>query len=103
MSQSQGTLEKVNEQIGGAYDALREVGRKRALTFGILIGAIVLFSIWAINQAGWNLYAQRVSDGLTNGFIYAAMALALVLIYKATTVVNFAQGEMAMFGTFIAY
>ena len=31
------------------------------------------------------------------------MALALVLIYKATGVVNFAQGEMAMFGTFIAY
>ena len=32
-----------------------------------------------------------------------AVALALVLIYKATGIVNFAQGEMAMFGTFIAW
>jgi branched-chain amino acid transport system permease protein len=44
-----------------------------------------------------------VVDGVDNGFIYAAMALALVLIYKATTVVNFAQGEMAMFGAFITF
>ena len=42
-------------------------------------------------------------DGLSNGFIYSAMAIALVLIYKATGVVNFAQGEMAMMGAFIAY
>ena len=38
-----------------------------------------------------------------NGFIYSAMALALVLIFKATGVVNFAQGEMAMLGAFTAY
>ncbi|MCP4226305.1 MAG: hypothetical protein GY773_23460 [Actinomycetia bacterium] len=31
------------------------------------------------------------------------MAVALVLIFKATTLINFAQGELAMFGTFIAY
>ena len=52
---------------------------------------------------GWDLFFQRVVDALNNGFIYSAMALALVLIYKATGVVNFAQGNMAMFGTFIAY
>jgi len=49
------------------------------------------------------LFLQRLFDGLTNGAVYAAIALALVLIYKATTLINFAQGEMAMFGTFIAY
>ena len=49
------------------------------------------------------LFLQRVFDGVTNGAIYASLALALVIIYKATTLINFAQGEMAMFGTFIAY
>ena len=37
------------------------------------------------------------------GGVYASLALALVLIYRAMDVANFAQGEMAMFSTFIAY
>ena len=41
-------------------------------------------------------------DGLTQGSIYAAMALALVLIWRATRVVNYAQGAMAMFTTYVA-
>src|SRR5438309_10962133 len=41
-------------------------------------------------------------NGLTEGSIYAAMALALVMIWRATRVVNFAQGAMAMFTTYIA-
>ncbi len=49
------------------------------------------------------LFVQRVFDGLSNGAIYAAVAVALVLIFKATTLINFAQGELAMFGTFFAY
>ena len=47
--------------------------------------------------------AQQVVSGLASGGIYASLALALVLIYRATGVVNFAQGEMAMFATFIAW
>ena len=47
--------------------------------------------------------AQQVVSGLASGGIYATLALALVLIYRATGVVNFAQGEMAMFATFIAW
>ncbi len=46
---------------------------------------------------------QLVSSGLALGSIYALLALSLVLINKATDVVNFAQGEMAMFGTFICF
>jgi branched-chain amino acid transport system permease protein len=42
-------------------------------------------------------------DGITNGTIYAAMAMALVLIWRATRVVNFAQGAMAMITTYIAF
>jgi branched-chain amino acid transport system permease protein len=41
--------------------------------------------------------------GLATGGIYASLALALVMIYQATHLVNFAQGEMAMFATYIAW
>ena len=45
---------------------------------------------------------QLVVSGLALGSIYALLALSLVIINKATEVVNFAQGEMAMLGTFAA-
>jgi branched-chain amino acid transport system permease protein len=48
-------------------------------------------------------FFQALTSGLADGSIYASLALALVLIYKATEVINFAQGEMAMFTTYIAY
>jgi branched-chain amino acid transport system permease protein len=46
---------------------------------------------------------QQVLAGLAIGAIYAAMALAVVMIYQAIDHLNFAQGEMAMFSTFIAW
>ncbi|MEJ7792167.1 MAG: branched-chain amino acid ABC transporter permease [Gaiellaceae bacterium] len=48
-------------------------------------------------------FFQQVVSGLALGSIYAALALALVLIHRATGVINFAQGEMAMFTTYIAW
>ena len=48
-----------------------------------------------------DLFLQRLFDGLTNGSAYALIAVALVLIFKATTLINFAQGEQAMLGAFI--
>jgi branched-chain amino acid transport system permease protein len=48
-------------------------------------------------------FLQVVVDGIADGSIYAALALALVLIFRSTGVVNFAQGEMAMFATFLAW
>ena len=48
-------------------------------------------------------FAQQVVGGLALGAVYASLALALVLIHRTTHVVNFAQGEMAMFTTFIAW
>src|SRR3954452_20161195 len=45
----------------------------------------------------------QVIAGLATGGIYASLALALVMIYQATHLVNFAQGEMAMFTTYIAW
>jgi branched-chain amino acid transport system permease protein len=41
-------------------------------------------------------------SGISSGAIYAAVALALVLIWRATRIVNFAQGAMLMFTTYIA-
>jgi len=46
---------------------------------------------------------QQVVSGAGAGAVYATLALALVLIYRAMDVANFAQGEMAMFSTYIAY
>ena len=50
-----------------------------------------------------DIFLQQVVSGLATGSIYAALALALVMIYEATDVVNFAQGEMAMFATYICW
>ncbi len=49
------------------------------------------------------LFLQQVMTGLATGGIYACMALAVVMIYQAIDHLNFAQGEMAMFSTFIAW
>jgi branched-chain amino acid transport system permease protein len=51
----------------------------------------------------WTQLAQQTVIGLSSGGLWALLALALVLIYRSTGVVNFAQGEMAMFSTFIAW
>ena len=48
-------------------------------------------------------FVQLVLDGIAIGSIYGALALALVLIFRSTGIVNFAQGEMAMFSTFVAW
>ena len=47
--------------------------------------------------------AQTLISGISIGCIYALVALGFVLIYKATEVVNFAQGELMMIGAFFAY
>ena len=46
---------------------------------------------------------SQIFSGLATGGIYASLALALVMIYQATHLVNFAQGEIAMFSTYLAW
>jgi branched-chain amino acid transport system permease protein len=48
-------------------------------------------------------FLQQVVSGIASGGVYALLALALVLIYRSTRVVNFAQGEMAMVSTFVCW
>lgn len=50
-----------------------------------------------------SLFVQQIIEGLSAGAVYAALALAIVLIFRGTGMLNFAQGEMAMFGTYLAW
>lgn len=48
-------------------------------------------------------FLHQVFSGLANGAIYGSLALALVMIYQSTHHINFAQGELAMFSTYLAW
>lgn len=48
-------------------------------------------------------YLQQVVSGAAQGCVYALVALGIVLIYKATETINFAQGELMMLGAFLAF
>ena len=49
------------------------------------------------------LFIDQVFNGIGSGAVYASVALALVLIYRTTGLLNFAQGEMALFSTFVTW
>jgi branched-chain amino acid transport system permease protein len=70
-------------------------------TVVMLLVAVGVFL--AIGCVVSSIFAQQTVAGLSQGAIYGSLALALVLIYRATEVVNFAQGEMAMATTYVAY
>ncbi|HEY3541893.1 MAG TPA: branched-chain amino acid ABC transporter permease [Gaiellaceae bacterium] len=67
---------------------------------GFIAAAVVFLVVGSLSS---QIFAQQTVAGLAQGAIYASLALALVLIYRATEVINFAQGEMAMATTYIAY
>ena len=48
-------------------------------------------------------FLHQLLSGIATGGIYASLALALVMVYQATHHINFAQGELAMFSTYIAW
>ena len=49
------------------------------------------------------LFLQQFLNGIANGSVYATVGLALVLIYRTTGLLNFAQGEMALFATYVTW
>src|SRR5580698_3025732 len=49
------------------------------------------------------LLVQQIVEGLAAGAVYASLALALVLVHRATRIVNFAQGEMGLLSTYLAW
>jgi branched-chain amino acid transport system permease protein len=50
-----------------------------------------------------DLFVSQVLNGIGNGVIYGSVALALVLIFRVTGILNFAQGEMALFSTYVTW
>jgi branched-chain amino acid transport system permease protein len=81
--------------------------RKTAVSTGASIPVVLLVLgvavFLVVGSLVSTIFAQQTVAGLAQGAIFASLALALVLIYRATEVINFAQGEMAMASTFIAY
>jgi branched-chain amino acid transport system permease protein len=83
------------------------VTRKTKVTTGVSLPVLLLLVaaciFLVIGSLMSDIFAQQTVAGLAQGAIFASLALALVLIYRATEVINFAQGEMAMATTYIAY
>jgi branched-chain amino acid transport system permease protein len=77
------------------------IGPGGSLPVVALLAAVCVFL--AVGSAVSSIFAQQTVAGLSQGAIYGSLALALVLIYRATEVINFAQGEMAMATTYVAY
>ena len=50
-----------------------------------------------------SLFFTQLMNGIQNGAIYASLALALVLVFRTTGILNFAQGEMALFSTYLVW
>ncbi len=67
----------------------------------VFLAAACIFLVVGCLQS--SIFAQQTVAGVATGVVYGSLALALVLIYRATEVINFAQGEMAMACVYIAY
>jgi branched-chain amino acid transport system permease protein len=83
------------------------LARRTKVTTGVsgpvlvgLAGAAVFLLVGCLVS---DIFAQQTVAGLAQGAIFGSLALALVLIYRATEVINFAQGEMAMATTYVCY
>jgi branched-chain amino acid transport system permease protein len=79
---------------GGAFDL-------GTVTVVVLLLAAATFLVVGCLQS--TTFARLTVEGVAIGSVYGSLALALVLVYRATHVINFAQGELAMFTTYIAY
>jgi branched-chain amino acid transport system permease protein len=66
----------------------------------LLIGAATFLLLGSLRST---TFARLTVEGLAIGAVYGSLALALVLVYRATHVINFAQGELAMATTYVAY
>jgi branched-chain amino acid transport system permease protein len=98
--------ERDHVPITGTMGGLRAVtSRLRGGSLALWIVSVVLLVLLIppIFDGGLKLFLQRVFDSLNNGSVYAVTAIALVLIYKATTLINFAQANISMFGAYVCY
>jgi branched-chain amino acid transport system permease protein len=86
-----------------AFIAKRKTNVSAGVSLPVVVGLVGAAVFLAIGSLSSTIFAQQTVAGLAQGAIFGSLALALVLIYRATEVINFAQGEMAMATTYIAY
>jgi branched-chain amino acid transport system permease protein len=70
------------------------------VTLALLLAGAIFLLVGCLDST---VFATYTVQGVAQGMVYGGLALALVLIYQATHVINFAQGELAMLTTYIAY
>ena len=80
--------------------ALGGSGGASAVTILLLVAVAAGLLVGSLRST---IFAQLTVQGLAVGAVYGSLALALVLVYRATHVINFAQGELAMLTVYIAY
>ena len=88
-------LEVGRVAVEGESRELRRARGNPTVVPGVLVGVPLFFQ--------WSEFVQQLVFGTAIGAVYGSLGLAIVLIYRTTRVVNFAQGEMAMFTTFICW
>jgi branched-chain amino acid transport system permease protein len=86
--------------IGGLRARGWSIDPSAATVVLLLLGAATFLLVGCLRST---TFAQLTVQGVALGSVYGSLALALVLVYRATHVINFAQGELAMFTTYIAY
>ncbi len=81
-------------------ERLKTADTGRIVTLAVILAGAIFLLIGCLSSTQFATYTVQ---GVANGMAYGVLGLALVLIYQATRVINFAQGELAMLTTFIAY
>ena len=81
-------------------ERLKTADTGRIVTLALLLAGAIFLLVGCLSSTHFATYTVQ---GVANGMVYGSLALALVLIYHATHVINFAQGELAMLTTYIAY
>ncbi|HTZ04549.1 MAG TPA: branched-chain amino acid ABC transporter permease [Gaiellaceae bacterium] len=93
-------MSSIAQRLGARGSAGRVGTGASPITVLCLVAAAIFLLVGSLVSP---IFAQQTVAGLAQGAIFASLALALVLIYRATEVINFAQGEMAMATTYFAY
>ena len=76
---------------------------RQGLAWAAGLGSLVLvFSWWYISTYGFTVFLQQLINGLQRGSVYALMALGFTMVYGIIGLINFAHGDIFMFGAYIA-
>jgi branched-chain amino acid transport system permease protein len=71
--------------------------------FLLILSLLAVLRIITAIQANPNLFLQQVVNGLQLGFVYALIALGYTMVYGIVRLINFAHGDVFMFGAFVSF